>query len=65
MKYTGGKLSEELNISMVEARNALEGGAMIRLAMTHSGEDIHNLREKVAELEKAAAGVQSSKPLRK
>lgn len=56
VKYTGGKLSEELNISMVEARNALEGGAMIRLAMTHSGEDIHNLREKVAELEKAAAG---------
>ena len=56
VKYTGGKLSEELNISMVEARNALEGGALIRLAMTHSGEDIRSLRDSVAELEKAAAG---------
>lgn len=56
VKYTGGKLSEEMNISMVEARNALEGGALIRLAMTHSGEDIHSLRDRVAELEKAAAG---------
>jgi DNA-binding FadR family transcriptional regulator len=56
VKYTGGKLSEELNISMVEARNALEGGAMIRLAMTHSGEDIQKLRDRVTTLEKAAAG---------
>jgi GntR family transcriptional regulator, transcriptional repressor for pyruvate dehydrogenase complex len=56
VKYTGGKLSEELNISMVEARNALEGGALIRLALTHSGEDIRSLRERAAELEKAAAG---------
>jgi DNA-binding GntR family transcriptional regulator len=56
VKYTGGKFSEEMNISLVEARNATEGGALIRLAMTHSGEDISALRKMIADMAAAAAG---------
>ena len=44
VEYTGGKFSEEMKISLVEARNAVEGGALIRLAMTHTGGDIAALR---------------------
>ncbi len=54
VRYTGGKMSDELNISMVEARNAIEGGAMIRLAMTRSKEDIKQLREMVENLRASA-----------
>ena len=54
VKYTGKKLSDEMNISMVEARNATEGGAMIRLAVTHTDADIQALRKMVAELDAAA-----------
>ena len=54
VRYSGGKMSEELNISMVEARNALEGGAMVRLSLTHTEEDIRRLREMVAALDAAA-----------
>ena len=53
VKYTGGKFSDDMNISLVEARNALEGGAMIRLAMTRSDEDITALRDMVARLSQA------------
>ena len=56
VRYTGGKMSDELNISMVEARNAIEGGAMIRLAMTRSKEDIKQLREMVENLRASAEG---------
>ena len=55
VKYTGGKFSEEMNISLVEARNATEGGALIRLAMTHSGDDISALRKMIADMAAAAA----------
>ncbi len=63
VKYTGAALSNEMNISMVEARNATEGGAMIRLAMTHTDEDISSLRKMVEELSKAAKNGEDSKAL--
>jgi GntR family transcriptional repressor for pyruvate dehydrogenase complex len=63
VKYTGGALSDEMDISMVEARNATEGGAMIRLAMTHTDEDISVLRKMVEELSEAAKNGEDSKAL--
>jgi GntR family transcriptional repressor for pyruvate dehydrogenase complex len=54
VRYTGGNFSEELNISLVEARNALEGGAMIRLASTRSDENIAALRGMIEDFRKAA-----------
>ena len=63
VKYTGGALSDEMDISMVEARNATEGGAMIRLAMTHTDEDISVLRKMVEELSEAAKNGEDSTAL--
>ena len=42
-KY-GGTFDRNMEVSMVELRNAIEGGAMIRLAAVHSAQDIQTLR---------------------
>ena len=38
LRYNGGKMSYKMSVEMVELRNALEGGAMIRLAASHTDE---------------------------
>ena len=47
-KYTGGELSRPTRTALVETRNAIVGGAMIRLAKTGTEEDFQRLRELVA-----------------
>lgn len=63
VEYTGGKFSEEMKISLVEARNAVEGGAMIRLAMTHTGGDIAALRAMAEEMRLAVDSGESIQQL--
>lgn len=63
VKYTGGNFSDEMNISIVEARNALEGGAMIRLAMTRTDGDIAALRDMVREMGLAVGSGESVRQL--
>lgn len=51
MRYwrTGGRhLTRERIVSLVETRNAIEGGALIRLAKEHTPADIAKLREYIA-----------------
>lgn len=48
-KYTGGELSRPTRTALVETRNAIVGGAMIRLAKTGTEEDFRRLRELVAQ----------------
>lgn len=46
---TGGRhLTRERIVSLVETRNAIEGGALIRLAKEHTPADIAKLREYIA-----------------
>jgi DNA-binding FadR family transcriptional regulator len=54
VKYSGGKFDRNTEISMVELRNAIEGGAMIRLSKVHSSEDIAALRDIIEEFRAAA-----------
>lgn len=51
LRYNGGKLSFKMSVELVELRNAVEGGALIRLAELHTPEDIEKLRACVKELE--------------
>lgn len=53
-KY-GGAFDQNLEASMVELRNAVEGGAMIRLADIHSETDLQTLRVLTEALHTAAA----------
>lgn len=48
-KYTGGDFDRQTRISMVEARNAIVGGAMIRLGNIGSAEDFKYLRDLIKE----------------
>ncbi len=48
-KYTGGELSRSTRTALVETRNAIVGGAMIRLAKTGTEDDFRQLRELVAQ----------------
>ncbi len=50
LRYNGGKLSFKMSVEVVELRNAIEGGALIRLAANHTDEDIRQLREMLNEL---------------
>lgn len=50
LRYNGGKLSVKMSIEIVELRNAIEGGALIRLAAGHTDEDLARLRAALAEL---------------
>lgn len=51
LKFNGGKLTYKMSFEIVELRNAIEGGAMIRLAANHTKEDMAKLRETIDELE--------------
>lgn len=51
LKFNGGKLTYKMSFEIVELRNAIEGGAMIRLAANHTDEDMARLREAIDELE--------------
>lgn len=44
LKYNGGKLDREMMVSIVELRDAVEGGALRRLGSRHTDEDIGELR---------------------
>lgn len=50
LRYNGGKLSFKMSVELVELRNAVEGGALIRLAADHKERDISLLRESLQEL---------------
>ena len=50
LKYNGGRLNLKMAADMVEFRNALEGGSLIKLAANHTDEDIQKLRASVDEL---------------
>ena len=50
LKYNGGRLSYKMSVEIVELRNAIEGGAMIKLAANHTDEDIARLRASLDEL---------------
>lgn len=50
----GGAFDQNLEVSMVELRNAVEGGAMIRLAARRSAADLQTLRDLAEELCAAA-----------
>ena len=50
LRYNGGKLTVKMLTEITELRNAIEGGALIKLAASHSDEDICKLRATVDEL---------------
>ncbi len=45
LRCNGGRLSFKMSVEIVELRNAIEGGALIRLAAKHTDEDILKLRQ--------------------
>lgn len=55
-KYTGGEFDAKTRISLVEARNAIVGGAMIRLAKVGSAEDFRELRALISRQRAEAEG---------
>ena len=59
LKYNGGKLTVKMATGIVEMRNAVEGGALIKLAASHTDEDIIKLRAMIEEL-KALIGEEIS-----
>ena len=54
-KYAGGEMDTNTRISLVEARNAIVGGAMIRLSMTVTPGDLAELRGLLAAQRREAA----------
>ncbi len=65
LKYNDGRLSYKMSVDMVELRNAVEGGALIKLAAHHTEEDIKKLRGSVDMLKAAAKGSPSIQELGK
>lgn len=55
LKYNEGKLSYKMSVEIVELRNAVEGGALIRLAKNHTPQDMAVLRDILAQLRQAEA----------
>ena len=55
VRYHGGNFPENMNISFVEMRNAIEGGAMIRLGKTRTQEDLNRLRKLAGDYREALA----------
>lgn len=51
LRYNGGKMSLKMSVELVELRNAVEGGALIKLAENHTEADIKVLREELKKLE--------------
>lgn len=59
LRYNGGKLTTKMLTEITELRNAVEGGALIKLAANHSDEDISALQAAVDEL-RAVVGEEMS-----
>ena len=53
LRYNGGQLTFKMSVELVELRNAIEGGALIRLAEKHTDEDLEKLRAVLRELKDA------------
>ncbi len=54
LHYNGGKLDREMIVSIIELRSAVEGGALIRLARSHTAADMAELREMMRQFEEAS-----------
>lgn len=48
LRYNGGKLDRQMIVSILELRGVIEGGAFVRLAKTHTHQDIAELRDMIA-----------------
>lgn len=56
LRCNGGRLSVKMSIEIVELRNAIEGGALIRLAKQHTDEDLAKLNAALDELRAVDVG---------
>ncbi|MEM5767712.1 MAG: FCD domain-containing protein [Bacillota bacterium] len=56
LRCNGGRLSIKMSIEIVELRNAIEGGALIRLAKQHTDEDLAKLNAVLDELRAVDVG---------
>lgn len=63
LRHNDGKVSVKMGIELVELRNAIEGGALIRLAANHTADDIAKLRACVDELRSDKVGEMNIKEL--
>ncbi|MEG1633976.1 MAG: GntR family transcriptional regulator [Oscillospiraceae bacterium] len=54
LRYNGGKLDRQMIVSIVELRDAVEGGALRRLSRSHTEEDMEELRTMMDEFAEAA-----------
>lgn len=54
LRYNGGKLDRDMVVSIIELRDAVEGGALRRLGKSHTEADMANLRQMMAEFEEEA-----------
>ena len=52
LRSNEGRLSFKMSIELVELRNVIEGGALIRLAKHHTDEDIAKLEQKIENLDR-------------
>lgn len=50
LRYNGGRLTVKMGTEIVELRNAIEGGALIKLAANHTDADIEKLQGAIDEL---------------
>ncbi len=53
LRFNGGRLNYKMAVELVELRNGIEGGALIRLAEHHTDEDLVVLRAVLDELKAA------------
>ena len=53
LRFNGGRLNYKMSVELVELRNAIEGGALVRLAAHHTDEDLAALRAVLDELKAA------------
>lgn len=56
LRSNDGRLSLKMSMELVELRNAIEGGALIRLAQRHTGEDIAKLHAALDKLRAVDVG---------
>lgn len=54
LRYNGGKLEKSMVVSIIELRDAIEGGALIRLGRNHTDADMAELHALMAEFTREA-----------
>lgn len=54
LRYNGGKLDRDMVVSIIELRDAVEGGALRRLGKCHTEADMANFRAMMSEFEEEA-----------